>query len=136
MSSENTFTEEDEAKLRKQIEERYKEREGLMVHSAVFVPINIMLWIIYFVVMPGGFPWPLIVTLGWGSGYVAHLLTYYYKFGGGATRREEAIQREIDQYRERRQFEKPKRDERSHLELSEDGEIEEVYEDKVASRQK
>ncbi len=126
----------DEAKIRKQIEKRYKERDGVRIHAAAFIACNVLLWAIYFMIMPGDFPWPLIVTLGWGIGFAGHYLSYYYRYGEGAQKREDDIQREIDQYRERRQYEKPKREGGSHLELSEDGEIEEIHDDQPSSAQK
>jgi hypothetical protein len=119
----------DEKRIRQEIEKRFKEREGLVIHAGIFIIINAMLWLIYLASGGDGFPWPLIVTLGWGSGMFAHVYDYYNKFGGGAQRREDAIQREIERYRERYGYEKPKNENRPHLELTEDGEIEEVYDD-------
>ncbi len=130
MSEENSGAAFDEKQIREQIEKRFKEREGLIIHGVIFILINLMLWMIW--LLAGmGFPWPLIVTLAWGSGMFAHVYEYYNKFGGGAQKREDAIQREIERYRESRAYEKPKNENRPHLELTEDGEIEEVYEDET-----
>lgn len=138
--SENNYDEmDDEKRIRQQVEKQFKEREGLIIHSVIFLMINALLWMIYFFLISPedrGFPWPLIVTLGWGSGMVAHVITYYNQFGGGALRREEAVQREIERYRESRAYEKPKNEKRPHMELTADGEIEEVYEDDVVPRER
>jgi hypothetical protein len=75
-------------------------------------------------------PWPLFVTLFWGIGILSHIISYYNRFGPGAERREMAIEREIDRQRERSAaYAKPKNDERVRLELTDDGEIQEVFDD-------
>jgi len=119
----------DENRVRKQIEKRYEERQGLIIHAVIFVMVNIAMWLVWYYAQVD-FPFPIIITMGWGSGMLAHFLTYYYKFGGGAAKRDEAIEREIERYRERTgYYEKPKNERR--VELTEDGEIEEIYEDEV-----
>jgi 2TM domain len=148
-----SINEMDEASIRRQIEKRFKERQGFFIHLTAYVLTNLMLWGLWALLTPvsvvtstpggivsqtggAGFPWPLFVSVGWGIGLVGHLLNYYNKYGGGAERREEAIEREIERYRERNAYEKPKRDENTHLELTEDGEIEEVYEDEPSGARK
>jgi 2TM domain-containing protein len=127
MTRDTNFTQDDEKRIRHQIEKRYEDRQGLIIHASIFVLVNLAIWLIWLFTMPE-FPFALIVTLGWGSGMLAHFLSYYYKYGKGADRREEAIQREIERYRTA--YEKPKNDTR--LELTDDGEIEEVYMDEDA----
>ena len=62
-------------------------------------------------------------------------MSYYNKYGGGAMRREESIQREIEQERGRSlSYEKPKNDVR--MRLTDDGELEEVPEDEISLAQK
>lgn len=113
-----------ERRIRKQMEKKFAERQELAIHAVAFVLGNLLVWGIY--MFAGGpadvdFPFPLIVTGGWGIGIVAHLLTYYNKYGGGAVRREAAIQREIERYKsEIGYYEKPKRE---HLRLNDDGEV-------------
>jgi hypothetical protein len=89
-----------------------------------------MLWIIFFasasisfLSFASGFPWPLIVMLGWGIGLVSHGFEAVT-----ATSRERAITRAVE--RERDQLyagDKPKRDLRSdrsrEVRLTEDGEF-------------
>jgi hypothetical protein len=136
MAQNTDFTQEDEARIRKQIEKRYEDRQGLIIHASIFILINVALWIIQLLTLPE-FPFALIITAGWGSGMVAHYLSYYYKYGGGAEKREAAIQREIESYRERHYaYEKPKHDEHSHLEWNDDAEIEEIYQEDTSAGRK
>lgn len=127
--------------IRRRVEKRFKARQELQIHFAAYVIVNVMLWIVYLALaggvqfpgMSGGelegmnFPAPILVTLGWGIGMIAHVIDYYNKHGGGLERRENAIQREIDRELMRQQSEKPKRDQR--LRLTEDGEIEELVDE-------
>ncbi len=127
--------------IRRRVEKRFKARQELQIHFAAYVIVNIMLWIVYLAVfggfqLPGmadgelqgmNFPAPILVTMGWGIGMIAHLIDYYNKHGGGLERREKAIQREVDRELLRQRSEKPKRDQR--LRLAEDGEIEELIDE-------
>jgi hypothetical protein len=142
----------EEERIRRRIEKRYKERGAFLTHFAIYVVINALLWGIWAFAQPsmlpsvqalGGLPpeaiegmmlpWPLIVTLAWGIGVLSHFISYYNKYGPGADRREQAIEREIERQRARRgdsgaqvvYEEKPKR----RVRLSDDGELEEVTED-------
>jgi hypothetical protein len=117
--------------IRQRVEKRYKERQDLIIHFAVFVLSNLVIWGLWFLFLAGPFPWPLIVTLGWSVGIVSHFLTYYFKYGAGANRREDAIERDVEQEMARRViYEKPKNDE--HVRLTEDGELEEVSDDEIS----
>lgn len=128
--------------IRTRVEKRFKARQELLIHFAAFVLGNLLVWFIYIaaaggMVLPGErggeltgitFPWPLIVTFGWGIGIVAHAIEYYNKHAGGHERRERAIQQEIEREMAMRGLsEKPKRD--HQLQLNEDGEIEEYVDD-------
>ncbi len=112
---------ESDNEIRKRVEKRYKKRQELYIHIASYVITNLMLWFFFHDA------WVLWVTFGWGIGVVSNVIDYYSKYGGGADRKEAAIQREIAQERERLGFEKPKNDTR--MRLTDDGEIEEVPED-------
>lgn len=108
--------------IRKRIEKRYKKRQDLLVHIASYVITNLMLWFFFHDT------WVLWVTFGWGIGVVSNIIEYYNKYGGGAQRREDEIQREVDREMARRGvYEKPKND--SRLRLTDDGELEEVIDD-------
>jgi hypothetical protein len=118
--------------IRRRVEKRYKERQDFIIHLAAFVGSNLIIWVLWFLLFSGPFPWPLIVTLGWSVGIVAHFLSYYFKYGAGANRRENAIEREIEQEMARRAiYEKPKNDER--MRLTEDGELE-AFDDNETSQ--
>jgi len=128
----------DEAQIRERIEKRYKERSGVIAHAIPFLLVNLVLWSIYFGSPGSGFPWPMFVTFFWGIGMASHFFAYWSKYGGGADQRERAIQREIQQERERSlMYEKPKNDERDvRMRLTDDGELEEVPDDEISQAQK
>jgi hypothetical protein len=139
--------------IRRKVERRYKERLGLIIHVVAFVVFNLLFWGMWLLLTPvsqtievagsqsvssavPAFPWPIIITLGWSVGLVGHVLNYYFKYGPGAERREDAIEREVEHEMERRQengyFEKPKRDQQ--IRLTEDGELETVNDEDEYSR--
>jgi tRNA A-37 threonylcarbamoyl transferase component Bud32 len=141
----------EEERIRRRIEKRYKERQGLIIHFVAYLLVNLMLWGLWAtdVLMPiiqaeapnvspafFEFPWPIFPTFGWGIGMVAHFISYYSKYGPGAERRERAIQREIEKYRQQSGLldEKPKRD--PHYRLTDDGELEEVVDDYSQKRKR
>ena len=130
--------------IRRKVEQRFQQRNAFYTHLAVYTLVSILLWVIYgftaglagqFVNVPVlgvlvpivSFPWPLIVMAGWGIGLIAHGLNYYVRYGEGAIRRREAIQREIErELALDSNYEKPKND--SYVRLTDDGELE-VIED-------
>ncbi|MBZ0286359.1 MAG: 2TM domain-containing protein [Anaerolineae bacterium] len=141
--------------VRRKVEKRYKERLGLIINLIAFVVFNLLFWGMWLMITPTavtriqgefsetvqlglGFPWPIFITVSWSVGIVAHFLTYYYRYGGGANKREDAVQREIEHELTRRQeavyMEKPKNDER--MRLTEDGELEVVSEDEFSDAEK
>lgn len=119
-------------KIRLKIEKRYKQRGELVIHTIAFILTNIMLWLFWMFTGGDYFPWPMFVTFGWGIGWISHIIEYYNKYGAGADRREDAIQREVERELARRGiYEKPKNENR--LEISEDGEIE-IIEDEASNQ--
>jgi serine/threonine protein kinase len=87
-------------KIRRRVEKPFKKRAEFFEHAAVYVLINAMLWLIYSF---GGslpdigeavnvFPWPLLVSLGWGVGLAVNFAEMVTTSG-----RERAIQRAIEQ---------------------------------------
>jgi hypothetical protein len=114
-------------RIRQGIERDFNKRKEFLIHLSVFLPINLLFWLVWMI--PGqqaGFPWPILLTFGWGMGLVAHGVDTYFQTGRRITAREEAIQREIEREREQLYGEKPKR---SRLVIAEDGELMEVVED-------
>jgi fatty acid desaturase len=60
---------------RRQRHQKLAER-GFRIHLAVFVMVQILLFVIWLAV-GGGFPWFLIVLAGWGIGLVVHAVVTY-----------------------------------------------------------
>lgn len=126
-------------KIRRRAEQPFNKRREFLSHLAVYIPINLMLWVIYFFsggifdseigFLNVGFPWPLIVMFGWGIGLVFHAVDVW-----AGTRQQRAIDRAVERERERYYVEKPKRDRylyeeddsvdaRPSVRLNEDGEF-------------
>lgn len=101
----------DEQELRKEIEKRVAQRMEFTMHTVAYVLVNLMLWAIW-VWTRSGFPWPIFVTIGWGIGWIAHIMELYYK----NVVTERLYQRELSQ---RYGYIKPKR--ATHL--TDDGEL-------------
>lgn len=130
--------------IRRQVEQRFQQRYAFFAHIAVYTAVSIILWLIYGITAGmaqqimatfqlGGanvfsFPWPLVIMAVWGIGLVAHGMNYYIRYGGGAIRRREAIQREIEREMALNgEYEKPKND--VPMRLTSDGELEPVEDD-------
>ena len=113
----------DEEKIRRRVIKRMEERQGLLIHAAAYIVVNVILWTL-FLGSGVSFPWPMFVTGFWGIGMFAHAAEYWNEYGGGATRRERTIQREIERERQRlglsedEFYGKPKNDR-----LADDGEL-------------
>ena len=108
--------------IRRRVEKRFKKRQDLMIHVAIYIVANVVFWIMFHE------SWVWWITFGWGIGVVSNVVDYYTKYGGGAERKEAEIQREIERERARiAGYEKPKND--AHMRLTDDGELEEVPED-------
>lgn len=122
--------------IRKRVEKKLEERNGLIIHGAAFVMVNTMLFMIWLFTSIGeanfNFPWFMIPLLGWGIGMFAHFMDYHQNYGGGREKREQLIAREMERERARMYasdtYEKSKNDfaERG-LRLTEDGELSESF---------
>lgn len=127
-----TASQEDYHRVRKGIEQDFTKRKEFLIHLSVYLPINLLFWLSWLFTRDFfGFPWPVLLTLGWGIGMVAHAVDTYFQTGGRVTAREAAIQREIE--RERLSVEKPKR---SRLVIADDGELMEMVEDDEETEEK
>jgi len=121
--------------IRRRIEKRIKQRNEFYIHLAAYIAGNLLMWVIWALTLDTGetigFPWPIIVMLGWGIGLGAHGLTLFFSSPSRVEARERAIQREIERERERLvnddYYEKPKRDQR--MRLTDDGELIEIDDD-------
>lgn len=128
----------DYREIRRRVERLYNARKEIFIHTAVFVIINVLLWIVWRstdLYTSISAMWLLLITGGWGAGYIAHLIDYLMKEAS-----ERAVEREIERERAWRAGtldEKPKRDQRARL--TEDGELEiitadEEYEERARKR--
>jgi hypothetical protein len=70
-----------EDEIRQQVEKFYSDRAGFLIHLSIFAVVNLALWGLWLLTtfLGIGWPWPLIVTLGWGSGMAAHAIDYLWK---------------------------------------------------------
>lgn len=90
----------EEERIRKEIAKRIEERNGLIVHGAAYIIMNIIFWMIWFFISieEGAFmiPWPFIIMAGWGIGMFAHYIDYSNKYGRGRAKREAMIEEELE----------------------------------------
>lgn len=101
------ISEDDYKHIRADVEKRFRQRAEFLMHLAVFVPINIMLWGIWLASgdftfpfqMPDELPWPAFATLGWGAGLLAHGVQVFGEGLRGSSR-DNALEREMERERE------------------------------------
>ncbi|MCU0479653.1 MAG: protein kinase [Anaerolineae bacterium] len=123
--------------IRKRVEKKMEERQGLMIHGAAFVMVNTMLFMIWLFTSIGdgafNFPWFMMPLMGWGIGMFAHYMEYYNQYGRGREKRESLIAREMERERARMygtaDYEKSKNDfvDNRGIRLTEDGELSESF---------
>lgn len=95
---------ETEEMLRKRIETQFKKRGEFVGHAIAFVLVNALFWLVFagsgnFAFIDNdpqflqwmAFPWPMIITFGWGAGLVAHLFETYFETGKREERRYRAV---------------------------------------------
>src|SRR3954465_10430930 len=63
--------------LREEALERLKKRQDLRAHLLVYAMVMALLWTIWVLTPPRGFPWPAIVMFGWGIGVVMNVWDVY-----------------------------------------------------------
>ncbi len=83
--------------LRARAEARVKAREDFRIHLFVYLAINGLLWIVWF--LSGADladPWPIFPLLGWGIGVAVH---WYVTYGRSEGRREAEIEEEMRRLR-------------------------------------
>lgn len=88
--------EDDETAMRQRIEKQFKKRGEFVGHLIAYLFVNVVLWAIFLsgaggivdiIGEPGNFPWPMIVSFGWGAGLVAHGIETWFDTGRRAARR-------------------------------------------------
>lgn len=122
------MSDQDYQEIRRRIEKRYDNRSGFYIHLAVFLIVNLGIWIAWLFTDPLARMnpvLPLLVTLGWGAGFIAHMIDFIM-----AEARENAIEKAIERERgwlmEDADARKRKR---GAARLSSDGEILDIIED-------
>ena len=85
--------ERNEEELRTVARKRVENRQGFIIHSMLFVVVNLALFAIWRVT-GHGYPWFLWPLFGWGIGIVAHALSL--AFGPGSESERRAIDRELE----------------------------------------
>ncbi len=86
----------DERAIRRRVEAQFSKRKEFFGHLTSYLVVNIAFWAIFYITgFLAPFPWPLIVSLAWGSGLVAHAVETYYATGRRATKRLRIIQDEF-----------------------------------------
>jgi len=63
--------------IRRRVETYYKERATFAMHFLAFFILNLVAWWLWRfsgINLSLPFPWPLLVTAGWGAGLVAHMI--------------------------------------------------------------
>jgi serine/threonine protein kinase len=80
----------DEESIRRRVAKRLKDRRDLIGHAVSYLIVNMMLWVI-FGVSGANFPWPMFVTLGWGSGLAAHVINIWSKSNRQLEKRDDDV---------------------------------------------
>ena len=78
MSNETVKETEYNEKLMKLAKKRVALKKSIFIHLTSYIIINIFLVAIYYLVMPGGYFWPIWSIMGWGVGLVIHGIVVMY----------------------------------------------------------
>ena len=66
--------------LRRKAEKIAEKKRSVYIHIPIYLIVNILLYVIWWTTGGiGTFPWPVIVTIGWGIGVVAHIFVAFGK---------------------------------------------------------
>jgi len=63
--------------LRDEAIRRLRKKQDFRGHLLVYALANVVVWTIYLLTSPHGFPWPVFVTAGWGIGVVMNAWEIY-----------------------------------------------------------
>jgi serine/threonine protein kinase len=93
----NQMVESPEVKeIRKAVERRLNKRRELLMNGISFACVVPMLWGIWAFTGANGFPWPLVVMLGWGLGFALHAADVFLDPKSNTTLRERELRREFE----------------------------------------
>jgi hypothetical protein len=66
--------------LRRKAEKIAEAKRSVYIHIPIYLFVNILLYVIWWINSGiGTFPWPVIVTIGWGIGVIAHIFVAFGK---------------------------------------------------------
>jgi hypothetical protein len=82
--------------LREEAVRRLRKKQDFRGHLLVYTLVNVVVWTIFLLTAPHGFPWPVFVTAGWGIGVVMNAWEVY----GRRPITEGQIRHEIDGLRD------------------------------------
>ena len=93
--------------IRRRAEQRANKRKELIMHAAVYIIVNVSLWLVFGAIaaFSGSTALlliPLLSTLGWGMGVAIHAIVNYVETTGMDNMREREIEREIQRELRRR----------------------------------
>lgn len=86
--------------IRRRVETYYKERTTFAMHFVAFIIVNIIAWWLWRfsgITLSLPFPWPLLLTSGWGAGLVAHMIDVSSYSPRHAASLERAVQTRMEQ---------------------------------------
>jgi serine/threonine protein kinase len=86
----------DEESIRKRVQKRIQDRNGFIGHMAAYIAVNALVWGIFLSNIGDGFPWPMFVSLGWGSGLTAHAVNILFKTNRILEKRENDVDAALD----------------------------------------
>jgi 2TM domain len=85
------------AKMRERVERRVRKRAEFLLHLAIYIPVNVLMWVICLFVL-GPTQWlliPMIISFGWTIGLIGHGADTYLQTGGLDKMREREMRHEI-----------------------------------------
>ncbi len=100
MNEQEEFIDDDsDAAIRRRVEKRLKMRGEFLGHELAFAIINVIAWALWYSGLDFGwqFPWPLIVSLAWGSGILSHAAETFYRPFARPQAVQRAVAREMEQ---------------------------------------
>jgi uncharacterized protein YhhL (DUF1145 family) len=88
----------DDNETYRKAEKRVKDRLGFYSHFAVYVIVNIILYIINRMTAPGGYQWFIWPLMGWGIAVLFHFMDVFVLSGN---LKERMIRKELERQKRR-----------------------------------
>ncbi len=86
--------------IRRRVETYYKERTTFAMHFMAFFIVNVIIWGLWLfggITLSLPFPWPFLITAGWGAGLAAHGIDVRAYSPGQAQALEQGVQKRLEQ---------------------------------------